>query len=305
MGRFIVRRVLQMIPVIICTTFLIYSMVYALGDPTVGLCGERACPASYVMRFRAEYNLDRPLVVQYVLYMGKLLSGNFGTSFNGQTVASELAARLPNSLKLAVIAVGFEAIVGILAGILAALRKGKFWDNLVLISGLIVISIPIFVLGSVAQLVLGVKLGVFPVSSSGGTFYQLLLPGFVLGSLSVAYVSRLTRNTLVENLRSDYVRTANAKGLARRRVVGIHAFRNSMIPVVTFMGADLGTFLGGAVVTERIFNVNGIGNFLFTSIRGKDGQAVVGTVVCMVLFFLIVNLLVDLLYGALDPRIRA
>jgi len=305
MIKFLIRRVLQMIPVVLCTTFLIYWMVYSLGDPTVGMCGERTCPPAFVAQIRERYNLDRPLLVQYMLYLGHLVTGDFGTSFNGRTVASQLATRFPITIRLSIIAVLFEALIGITAGVLAALRKNRFIDNLVLVSSLVVISIPIFVIGSLAQLIFGVRLGIFPVSSAGGTLPELILPGLVLGSLSVAYISRLTRNTVVENLRSDYVRTARAKGLTSARTIGVHTLRNSLIPVVTYLGSDLGTFMGGAIVTERIFNVPGVGNFLFTSIRGKDGVAVVGTVVCLVLIFLVINMLVDLVYGVLDPRIRA
>jgi oligopeptide transport system permease protein len=302
-GSYILRRLLQMIPVIIGSTFLIYAMVFSLGDPTVGRCGERPCQPNYVAAFRAEYNLDKPLLVQYVLYMGKILQGDLGTNFYGNKVLEELAVRFPTTLKLAVIALLSEIIVGIAAGVLAGIRKGRFADNLVLVSSLVVISIPVFVIGSVAQLVFGVRLGIFPVTSTQGTWEQLLLPGFVLGSLSVAYIARLTRTTLVENLRADYVRTAKAKGLTPARTVSVHTLRNSLIPVITYIGVDLGALMGGAVVTERIFNINGIGNFIFRSIAQKDGTSVVGTVTLLVLIYLLMNLIVDLLYGVLDPRI--
>lgn len=303
MGSYILRRLLQMIPVIIGSTFLIYLMVFSLGDPTVGRCGERPCQPSYIAAFKAEYNLDKPLLVQYALYLGKVVQGDLGTNFYGNKVLDELLVRFPTTLKLALIAVVSEIVVGILAGVLAGIRKGKFIDNLVLVSTLVVISIPVFVIGSLAQLVFGVRLGIFPVTSTQGSWYQLLLPGLVLGSLSVAYIARLTRTTLVENLRADYVRTAKAKGLTPTRTVGVHTLRNSLIPVVTYIGVDLGALMGGAVVTERIFNVNGIGNFIFRSIGQKDGVSVVGTVTLLVLIFLLMNLIVDLLYGVLDPRI--
>jgi oligopeptide transport system permease protein len=292
-----------MIPVIIGSTFLIYAMVFSLGDPTVGRCGERPCSPNYVAAFRAEYNLDEPLLVQYALYMGKVLQGDLGTNFYGNPVFEELAVRFPTTLKLALIALVTEVVVGVVSGVLAGIRKGKFIDNLVLVSTLVVISIPVFVIGSVAQLVFGVRLGIFPVTSTQGTFQQLLLPGFVLGALSVAYIARLTRTTLVENLRADYVRTAKAKGLSPARTVSVHTLRNSLIPVITFIGVDLGALMGGAIVTERIFNVNGIGNFIFRSISQKDGTSVVGTVTLLVLIYLLMNLIVDLLYGVLDPRI--
>jgi oligopeptide transport system permease protein len=293
-----------MIPVILGSTFLIYALVFALpGNPAEGRCGERPCSEAYIAKFNADYNLDKPLLVQYALYLGKLLQGDLGTNFYGNNVAEELLLRYPTTIKLALIAVVFELVIGIASGVLAGIRRGKFIDNLVLVSTLVVISIPIFVIGGLAQLILGVRLKIFPVTATQGTWEQLLLPGLVLGALSVAYVSRLTRANLVENLRSDYVRTAKAKGLTPSRTVGVHTLRNSLIPVVTYVGADFGSLMGGAIVTERIFNINGIGGFIFRSLNQQDGVSVVGAVVCLVIIFLLMNLLVDLLYGFLDPRI--
>ncbi len=303
MGQYVIRRMLQMVPVLIGTTFIIYVMVFALGDPTVGRCGERACPPGYIAKFRADYNLDEPLVVQYVLYLGNVLQGDLGTTFSGNQVNTELLERFPTTAKLALMAFTIEMVIGIIAGVLAGIRKGRFADTLVTVSTLFLISIPVFVIGGVLQLTLGITFPIFPVTAGQGTFYQLLMPAFVLASVSMAYIARLTRTNLVENLRADYVRTARAKGLTRSRTVGVHTLRNSLIPVITYLGVDLGALMGGAIVTERIFNVNGIGNFLFRSIAQKDGAAVVGTVVCLVLVYLVMNLLVDLLYGVLDPRI--
>lgn len=303
MSTYVLRRLLQMIPVLLGATFIIFTMVFAIGDPSVGRCGERACPPAYVAHFRAEYHLDQPLIVQYGLYLGRLLQGDLGTTFNGASVAASLAERWPVTIKLALIALAFEAVVGISAGILAGIRRGRFVDHLVTLSSLVVISIPVFVIGSLAQMVFGVRLGWFPVTASNGTWSELLLPGLVLGSLSVAYISRLMRGTLVENLSADYVRTARAKGLAPSRVVGVHTLRNSLIPVVTYIGYDLGALMGGAIVTERIFNINGVGGYLFRGISEKDGTIVVGTLTFLVLVYLLANLVVDLLYGVLDPRI--
>jgi oligopeptide transport system permease protein len=302
-GKYIIRRLLQMIPVIIGVTFIIYVAVFALGDPTVGRCGERPCPEGYIAKFRADYNLDKPLIVQYLLYMGNLLQGDLGTNFFGNKVIDELADRWPTTLKLGTMAVIIESVIGITAGVLAGIRRGKFIDSLVTVSTLFLISIPIFVIGSFAQLIFGVRLGWFPVTATQGTTYQLILPAFVLASASVAYIARLMRANLGENLRADYVRTAKAKGLSNRRTIGVHTLRNSLIPVVTFIGIDIGALMGGAIVTERIFNINGIGNFLWRSIGQKDGASVVGTIVCLVLIYLLVNLIVDILYGFLDPRI--
>jgi oligopeptide transport system permease protein len=302
-GKYIIRRLLQMIPVIIGVTFIIYVAVFALGDPTVGRCGERPCPEGYIAKFRADYNLDKPVIVQYLLYMGNLLQGDLGTNFFGNKVVDELAARWPTTLKLGLMAVAIETVIGISAGVLAGIRRGKFIDNLVTVSTLFLISIPIFVIGSFAQLIFGVRLGWFPVTATQGTTYQLIMPAFVLASASVAYIARLMRANLGENLRADYVRTAKAKGLSNRRTIGVHTLRNSLIPVITYIGIDIGALMGGAIVTERIFNINGIGNFLYRSIGQKDGTSVVGTIVCLVLIYLFVNLIVDILYGFLDPRI--
>ncbi|WP_420866895.1 ABC transporter permease [Acidipropionibacterium jensenii] len=293
-----------MIPVVIGATFILFCLVFALpGDPTAGRCGERPCPPAYVAAFRREYHLDQPLIVQYGLYMGKLLRGDLGVNFYGNTVVSELAARYPVTVKLAIIALLVEIVIGITAGVIAGVRNGRFLDYLILVSSLVVISIPIFVIGSLAQLVFGMKLGWFPVTAGDGSWDQLVLPGFVLGALSVAYVARLTRANLIENQHADYVRTAKAKGLSGLRTVTVHTLRNSLIPVITYIGYDFGALMGGAIVTERIFNVNGIGNFIFRSINQRDGVSVVGAVTCLVLVYLLANLLVDLLYGVLDPRI--
>jgi len=303
-GKYIIRRLLQMIPVILGATFLIFLMVFVLpGDPTAGRCGDRPCSPAYVAAFRREYNLDQPFLVQYVLYLGKLVRGDLGTNFYGNRVVDELMQRYPVTIRLALIAVLFEAIIGILAGVVAGIRKGKFIDTLITISTLVLISVPVFVVGGLAQMILGVRLGWFPVTATQGTWEQLFMPGLVLGSLAVAYVARLTRTSLVESLRADYVRTAKAKGLSNTRQVGLHALRNSLIPVITYIGASVGVLMGGAIITERIFNINGVGFFIWRSIQQQDGVSVVGAVMILVLVYLLVNLLVDVLYGVLDPRI--
>lgn len=306
MIKYILRRLLQMIPVILGATFLLFVLVYAMpGQPWAGRCGERECSPSYIEAFKREYNLDKPLLVQYALYMGKLVRGDLGVNFYQNRVIDELGARYPTTLKLALIALAFEVVLGIAAGVLAALRKGHFIDTLVTVSTLVVISIPIFVLGSLSQFVilaLGLQNAV-PVTATQGTWGQLILPGFILGATSVAYVARLTRTNLVENLGADYVRTAKAKGLSRSRTVSVHTLRNSLIPVITFIGYDFGALMGGAIVTERIFNINGIGSFIYRSINQRDGTSLVGAVTVLVLVYLFMNLVVDVLYGVLDPRI--
>lgn len=305
MGRYVARRLLQAVPVFIGTTFIIFALVYALpGDPIRALSGDKPISPAVYAELQSRYNLDDPLLVQYAKYMGGLVQGDFGQSFRGREVADIMSERFPVTIKLALVAFAFEIVVGIAAGVLAGLRKGSFVDNLVLLSTTLVVSIPVFVLGFTAQIVLGVKLGWFPIAGVSQGWYSYLLPGLVLGAISLAYVARLTRTSLVENLRSDYVRTATAKGLSRRRVVGRHALRNSLIPVVTYLGIDLGALMGGAIITEGIFNLPGIGQQVFLSIRAQEGPVVVGIVTALVLVFILANLVVDLLYAVLDPRIR-
>lgn len=305
MGKYIIRRLLQMIPTLLGATLLIYWLNFALpGDPTAGRCGDRQCPATYVNWFNHEYNLDKPFIVQYLMYLGKVFQGDLGTDFYGHTVVHELAIRYPTTIKLAVIAVLFEIVLGLIAGIWSGMRQGKVADTVILVLTLILISMPVFVLGGLAQLVFGIRLRWFPVTAgSTAGIYDLIMPGFVLAALSLAYATRLTRTSLVENLRADYVRTARAKGLSRLRTIGIHTLRNSLLPVITYVGGSIGALMGGAIVTEKIFNINGIGSYIYRSINQRDGVGLVGSVTCLVLVFLIVNLIVDVLYSVLDPRI--
>jgi len=305
MGRYVLRRLLQIIPVFIGTTFLIFALVFAIpGDPIRALAGERPLAEATYNELRDRYNLNDPLLVQYGKYMGGLVQGDFGTSFRGREVSEIMQERFPVTIKLALMALAFEIVLGLLAGVVAGLRRGSYIDSLVLVTTTAVVSIPVFVLGFTAQLLLGVELRLLPIAGLNDGFRSYIMPAMVLGALSLAYVARLTRTSLVENLRADYVRTAVAKGLPRRRVVGRHALRNSLIPVVTYLGVDLGALMGGAVVTEGIFNIPGIGQQVFLSVRNQEGAVVVGIVTALVLVFLLANLIVDVLYGVLDPRIR-
>jgi peptide/nickel transport system permease protein/oligopeptide transport system permease protein len=305
MGRFLIRRTLQIIPVFVGTTFIIFALVFAIpGDPIRALAGERPLAESTYQELRDRYNLDDPLLVQYGKYMGGLAQGDFGSDFRGREVTDIMAERFPVTIRLTLFAFAFELVLGLLAGVLAGLRRGSLVDNLVLVTTVAVVSIPVFVLGFTAQILFGVKLGWLPIAGLYQGWTSYLLPGMVLGALSLAYVARLTRTSLVENLRADYVRTATAKGMPRSRVVGRHALRNSLIPVVTFLGVDLGALMGGAIVTEGIFNIPGVGQQVFLSIQQQESTVVVGIVTALVLVFILANLLVDVLYAVLDPRIR-
>ncbi|PWR06943.1 ABC transporter permease [Micromonospora acroterricola] len=306
MGRYLLRRLLQLVPVFIGTTFLIYALVWAVpGDPFAGKCGERRCPDQYIAFMTEKYHLDQNVFVQYANYMKNLLQGDFGQTFSQREISDIILTSYPNTLKLALVALTIEAVIGLGAGVLTGLRRNGFLDNLVLVSTLFLIALPVFVVGFVLQWLLGVQWGIIkPTVSSEMRLSELIVPGFVLGSASVAYIARVARTSIAENRRADYVRTAIAKGLPMRRVVGVHLLRNSLIPVVTLLGTDLGALMGGAIVTEGIFGINGIGRQVFRAIVTKESATVVGIVVVLVLVYLVMNLLVDLLYAALDPRIR-
>jgi oligopeptide transport system permease protein len=300
------KRVLQMIPVFFGATFLIYFMVFSLpGDPIAALYGDRQPAPGVIEQIRAQYNLDKPFIVQYLLYIGGLFQGDLGTTFSGRPVADVMADAFPITLRLATLALLFEAVAGITVGLIAGLRKGKLFDASALVVSLLLISVPTFVIGFVLQLVFGVQLGWARTTVSGDAPYsELILPAIVLASVSFAYIVRLTRASVADNLNADFVRTATAKGLSRNRVVTVHVLRNSLVPVVTFLGVDLGALMVGAIVTEGIFNINGVGGTVYRAIVLGEGPTVVSFIAVMVIIFVVANLFVDLLYAALDPRIR-
>ncbi|WP_028811841.1 ABC transporter permease [Streptomyces flavidovirens] len=307
MGRYVARRLLQMIPVFIGSTLLVFAMMYALpGDPVRALAGEQTVDPAQIAQMKKDLGLDLPLWHQYLNYLGNLFQGDFGTQIaSGRPVADIISDAFPITIRLALFAFTFTVLVGISIGIFAGLKADTLRDRGLLVLTLVLISIPSFVLGYLLQYFFAFQLGwVDPNVSTEAAPGELLLPAVVLGSLSLAYVARLTRTSVAENLRADYMRTAVAKGLPRRRVIGVHLMRNSLIPVVTFLGTDLGALLGGAVVTEGIFNVQGVGYAVFEALRHREGATVVGIVTLIVVVYLVASLIVDLLYAVLDPRIR-
>ncbi|ANS67718.1 peptide transport system integral membrane protein [Streptomyces lincolnensis] len=308
MGRYVARRLLQMIPVFIGTTLLIFLMVYALpGDPVRGLFGDKAGSPQVIAALRHEYGLDQPILVQYWNYMkDMILHGDFGTQIaSGRPVTDVLGDAFPVTMRLASLAFAIEVVLGIALGVLAGLRAGRLTDNVILLITLLFISVPVFVLGFIAKLVFAEQLKWLDPNVSDSTNYgQLLMPAIVLATASLAYVTRLTRTSIAENRRADYIRTAIAKGLPKSRVVGVHLMRNSMIPVITYLGTDIGALMGGAVVTEGLFNIQGVGGTIYESLVRREGTTLVGLVTILVLIYLAANLIVDLLYAVLDPRIR-
>jgi oligopeptide transport system permease protein len=306
MAGYIVRRVLQAIPVLLGTTFLIYFMVFAMpGDPVVALFGDKTPPPQVLEAVRERYNLDEPFIVQYLLFLAGIFQGDLGISFSGEPVSDILARTFPVTLRLALLSTIFLMVGGILIGLISGLRKGGIFDASALVVSLILISLPIFVIGFVAQFVFAIQLGWFRTTvGPGAPWEDLVLPAIVLAAGSFAQIVRLTRASVIETDGQDFVRTAASKGLSRRRIVPVHILRNSLIPVVTYLAVDFGVLMVGATVTEGIFNVPGVGNTLYQAIIRGEGPTVVSFVTVMVLIYLVVNLLVDLLYAVLDPRIR-
>jgi oligopeptide transport system permease protein len=302
------RRVIELVLVFFGVTFLIYAAVFALpGDPIAALSGGDQNPLSpnVIAQLRAQYHLDEPLLEQYFRYLGQLLSGNLGIDFHGRSVAERLSTRWPVTIQLALTAWTIEVVLGVALGLIAGLRKNSVIDRGVLIMTILITSIPIFVMGVTCQLVFGVKLHWVPIAgTSDGWPKAYLLPALVLAVYGLAAVARLMRGSVVDTMESDFVRTLWAKGLSRRRVVGVHVMRNSSIPVITFLAIDLGALMGGAIVTEGIFNLPGVGQLLFESIRLHEGPIVVGIATALILIFLATSVLVDVLNSLLDPRIR-
>lgn len=306
MGRYTLRRLLQLIPVLIGTTFIIHFLVWQLpGDPFAGRCGQRPCSEAFIARMTEQFHLDEPFYVQYFIFLGKMLTGDFGLSFNQVPVINLIEDAYPNTLKLALVALAIEAVIGIGAGVLTGLKRGGFLDNLVLVSSLFLMALPIVVVAFFMKFFFWAQLGwIEPNVSTEVRWSELIVPGFVLATTSMAFIARLMRANIAENSSADFVKTAKAKGLDSSRVVGVHLLRNSLIPVVTFIGLDLGNLMAGAIVTEGIFNINGVGLTIFRALTRQDATIVVPLATMLVLVYLFMNLLVDLLYGLLDPRIR-
>ncbi|GAA5338087.1 ABC transporter permease [Thermus scotoductus] len=304
MVTYALRRLLIAIPTLFGVVLLVFLMVrLAPGDPAVLLAGEFATPET-LEAIRARYGLDRPLPEQFLIYLEALLRGDLGESARSRRpVLEELQTYFPNTVELASAAILVALLTGIPLGILAALRPGSGLDLGVMILALIGVSMPVFWFGLLAILIFSVELGWFPVAGKG-TLAHLVLPAITLGVNATALLARMTRGALLEVLSQDYIRTARAKGLAERVVIFKHALRNALIPVVTVAGLEFGSLLAGAVITETIFAWPGLGQLLVGSILARDYPVVQGAVLLVATTFILVNLLVDLLYAWIDPRVR-
>jgi peptide/nickel transport system permease protein len=301
---FLLRRLLLTLPVLLGVVTLVFSLIHMVpGDPVEAMLGESASPQE-VADVRRRLGLDRPLYVQYGAYLRGLAVGDLGTSLRtSEPVARAIAERMPATVQLALAAIGLAVVIAIPLGIVAAVRAGTIVDHAATTFALAGISMPNFWVGPLLAILFGITLGWLPVSGSG-TLAHLVLPAITLGAPLAAVLARMTRASVIEEVRELYVIAARARGISRTRAVLGHAFRNSLIPVVTVLGLQMGSLLTGAVITESIFAWPGVGRLLIQSINFRDYPLVQGCILLIAVTYIAMNLLTDLAYGFLDPRIR-
>ena len=300
---YITRRILATIPVMLIVALFVFSLLYiAPGDPVLAMVGDRFDPAT-LERLRAELHLDDPLWKQFWHYVAGLLQGDWGRSYmTRQPVLEGILDHFPKTLYLASVSMVFATLSGVLIGIVSAVKQSTWIDGLGMTFAFLGISFPVYWVGLLLILVFAVGLRWLPPSGARGPLY-LILPALTLGMRSVAVLSRMTRAAMQEVLQSDFVRTARAKGLGEGRVVLHHAFRNALLPVLTVLGLDFGSYLTGSILTETIFSWPGVGRYVLTAIDKRDLPAVQGSILFLSLVFVLVNLLTDMIYARVDPRV--
>ena len=303
MGRFLLGRVLLVIPTLVGVLVVAFLLLHvAPGDPVQAMVGDRADSLT-VARLRAELRLDEPLPRRFLSYVGGILTGDLGTSYvTRRPIAQDLAGRFPATLRLALAAMLFATLAGVTIGVLGAWRPGTWWDRFLTIGAYLGVSFPVYWIGLLLILIFAVQLRWLPPSGSRGLAY-LVLPALTLGMRSVAVLARMTRAALQEVLMSDYIRTARAKGLREAPVVLRHGLRNALIPVITVLGLDFGSYLTGSILTETIFAWPGVGRYVLDAITKRDLPAIQGSILFLSIIFVMVNLLTDIAYAKADPRV--
>ena len=306
MVNYLLKRLLLFVPTLLGITLVTFVLMQSLpGDPVANMVGERAS-AETIARIRSELGIDRPLPVRYLLYLRRLSRGELGRSlFTNRAVADDLLQKFPNTLRLALAAIVFASICGVALGVVSAVKRGTFWDGFASILSIGGISLPVFWLGLTLMLLFALHFRWLPPSGmGGGSFAYLILPAITLGAYSMAYIARITRSSMMESLSQPYIVTARAKGLSEPVVVLKHALKNSLIPIVTLIGLDFGSYLNGAVLTETIFGWDGLGRYALDGIMKRDYPVIMGVVLFGAVVFVTMNLLVDISYHYLDPRVR-
>jgi ABC-type dipeptide/oligopeptide/nickel transport system permease component len=300
---YIVRRLLLTVPVIVGVSILIFLIIRLIpGDPAIAIAGVHAS-AEYIEQIRKDLHLDQSLPVQYAIFVRNLARGELGDStMSRRPVSVELRERFPRTVELTLLAMLIASVVGISAGIISATRRYSIFDNVSMLVALFGVAAPVFWLALMLQLLFAVHLGWLP-ATGRGTFRHLILPSMTLGMATAGLIARITRSSMLDVLRQDFITTARAKGLAEKVIIYKHALKNALIPVVTIMGLQFGILLGGAVLTETVFAWPGVGRLLVDSILARDYPVVQGAVLVLAVSFVLINLLVDLIYAFLDPRI--
>ncbi|HEW92086.1 MAG TPA: ABC transporter permease [Thermotogaceae bacterium] len=312
MRKYLIKRSLQVIPTLFFVLFITFMLMKLIpGDPAMVILGPEA-RAEDVQRFRQQLGLDKPVVVQFFIYLKRVLTGDFGKSLiYKQDVLSLIMERFPTTLTLSTLALFIATVIGIPTGIISAIKHNSFWDLLITILALIGISIPIFWFGMVLIIVFALWLGWLPSVGLGSlengiwdVIKHLILPSLALGILSMGTITRFTRSSMLEVLRQDYIRTAYAKGLRKRLIIYRHALKNALVPIVTVIGLQLGNLLAGAVLTETVFALPGLGKLMVDAIMRRDFMLVQGEVLFVAIVYIFVNLVVDILYAVINPKIR-
>lgn len=304
---YVAKRLLQTIPVFLGATLIIFMLTKLRpGDPILALAGNKPISDDVRQALRDQYHLNDFVGVQWLYFIKDVVTFNPDlVGLDGQPVFEKIRNALPVTATLALMALAMDAVIGIVVGTIAGLRRNGWFDSITLVMSLILLSIPIFVVGFVMQYLFGVKFGIAPATvGADWNIEKLILPAFVLAIANIATTMRLTRTSVANNLTADHVRTARAKGLGGGTIIRRHVLRNSLVPVVTYIGINLGALMAGAIITEGIFNVQGIGNLAFQAVNRGDTPLTVAVVSVMVMIYVFMSLIVDLLYAVLDPRIR-
>lgn len=301
---YMIRRVVAVLPVLLAVSTIVFFLIHAIpGDPVDLIIGEQALPADREA-IAHELGLDRPVIEQYGLFLKGLVSGDWGTSvFDGRKVAELLRERFAATALLATAAMFIALIIAIPAGTVAAIKRNSFWDSAAMFLALVGISVPNFWLGPVLILIFSVHLGVLPIAGIESPI-SLILPSITLGAALAAMLSRMTRSSMLEELKAEYVTTARAKGLSERRVIFKHAFRNALNPIITIVGLQVGTLMAGTIITEKIFLWPGVGMLLLESIQRRDYPVVQGCILIIAMLYVVINTFTDILYAKVDPRVR-
>lgn len=305
MHKYVLKRILLLIPVLLGVSLLVFAiMSLTPGDPAQLILGENA-PKAAVLKLREEMGLNDPFFMQYFRFVKNAIMGDFGRSYTtGREVFGEIFARFPNTLILAIIGIIISVCIGIPIGIISATRQYSFLDSFSMVIALLGVSMPVFWLGLMLILTFSVKLGWLPSGGYNG-LSSIILPAITLGVGSAAIITRMTRSSMLEVIRQDYIRTARAKGVTEKVVINKHALKNALIPIITVVGLQFGHLLGGAVLTESVYSWPGVGRLMVDAIRQKDTPTVLAAVVFLAAAFSVVNLLVDILYAYVDPRIKS